>query len=198
MDDAMKLRGSAATARSLSGRLRSDDLSDAALVEVARKDPARFVALYDRYLARVYAYVRLRARDRSAAEDITSEVFLAALTKLSELRNGQSFRPWLFRIAANAVNAAARRASTCALDEAALELADEDPSPEEQLLASEQDEKLRAVLASFSPRAQDLVLLRYTVGLSYAQIGEALGMSSVAARVAVHRIQADLRRRLST
>jgi RNA polymerase sigma-70 factor (ECF subfamily) len=92
--------------------LRSGDAQDVAastddersLIEAAQADPTRFLALYDRHVDRVYAYVSRRVRSRAAAEDITSAVFEQALANLLSFEfRGAPFAAWLFRIAANAL-----------------------------------------------------------------------------------------------
>jgi RNA polymerase sigma-70 factor (ECF subfamily) len=56
---------------------------DRGLVEAARRDPARFDALYRKYLAQVYSYAYYELRDHHAAEDAAERVFMQALTGLS-------------------------------------------------------------------------------------------------------------------
>ena len=74
------------------------------LVEAAKADPTRFVELYERYVDRVYAFVRCRAGNRAIAEDVTSQVFERALSELRHFEwRGVSFAAWLFRVAANAL-----------------------------------------------------------------------------------------------
>jgi RNA polymerase sigma-70 factor (ECF subfamily) len=77
---------------------------DRLLIEAAQADPARFVDVYERYVDRVYAYVSRRTRDRSTAEDITSQVFEQALRTIGRFEwRGLPVAAWLFRIAANAL-----------------------------------------------------------------------------------------------
>jgi len=82
------------------------------LVEAAKKDPAKFDALYEMQFERVYAFIANRVRDRATAEDLTSEVFHKALANLTkyEWRN-VPFAAWLLRIAANAVVDHGKRAA---------------------------------------------------------------------------------------
>jgi RNA polymerase sigma-70 factor (ECF subfamily) len=169
---------------------------DAALVAAAQGDPTRFVALYDRYVARVHGYVRVRIRDAATCEDVTSQVFTTALAKLAGFRGGGSFGAWLFRIAQNAVHDVYRRQRVDPLPVAALDaLRDGAPGPEEQALAEERAERLRTLLATLPPEQQHLLALRYGAGLSFEEIGRVVGKSTVAARVSIHRILQDLRRR---
>jgi RNA polymerase sigma-70 factor, ECF subfamily len=63
-----------------------------------------FADLYEAHFDRIYAYVSRRLRDRTAAQDITSDVFHHALANLDNYEpRGIPFSAWLFRIAANKV-----------------------------------------------------------------------------------------------
>jgi RNA polymerase sigma-70 factor (ECF subfamily) len=73
-------------------------------IEDAQKDPARFAELYEEHFDRVYAFVVRRVRNRTEAQDLTSEVFHAALKNLKKFEwRGVPFAAWLYRIAANAI-----------------------------------------------------------------------------------------------
>ena len=75
------------------------------LIEAAQRDPSRFGELYESHVNRVYAYIVRRVRDRSAAEDLTSEVFHHALANLHKYEwRGIAFAAWLYRIAANTIS----------------------------------------------------------------------------------------------
>ena len=82
-------------------------------MEAARRDPARFDALYRKYLAQVYSYALYELGDHHAAEDATERVFLhtpAAMPRFREHARPEdgpeasTFRVWLFRIARNTVS----------------------------------------------------------------------------------------------
>lgn len=169
---------------------------DAALVAAARRDPAQFVALYDRYFPRVHGYVRVRVRDVSVAEDVTSQVFMTALARIDSFRAGGSFSAWLFRIAHNAVADTYRARRPERAEDAVFDaLPDAAPGPEEQALTAERAARLRALVGTLRPEQQHLLALRYGAGLGFSEIGQATGKTAVAARVSVHRILEDLRRR---
>ena len=77
---------------------------DRLLIEAAQADPARFVGIYERYVDRIYAFVRRRTESRAAAEDITSQVFEQALGAIGRFEwRGAPVAAWLFRIASNAL-----------------------------------------------------------------------------------------------
>ena len=80
------------------------DASEQALVEAAKADPSQFAALYEAHFERVYAFVMHRVRDRSAAEDLTADVFRHALAAIGGFEwRGVPFKAWLYRIAANEI-----------------------------------------------------------------------------------------------
>ena len=84
-------------------------------------DRATFEELYAAYLPKVYNYVCYRVGDEGTAEDITSEVFERALTRLhTYCADRGAFSTWLFRIAHNLVSnylrTKRRRPEVCSLE----------------------------------------------------------------------------------
>ena len=62
-------------------------------------DSAAFGVLYDRYAGVIRATCFDTTRDIISAQDLAQEVFVRAFAKLSKLRKGDRFGPWLFAIA---------------------------------------------------------------------------------------------------
>jgi RNA polymerase sigma-70 factor (ECF subfamily) len=171
---------------------------DAELVHAARTDAREFVALYERYFARVFGYVCLRIADRAAAEDVTSQVFTTALGKLGSFRGRGPFAAWLFRIARNGVRdeQRRRRRPAAVLSEAALEaIPAADAQPADLAIERERRARVRALLSGLGREQQHLLALRYGAGMSFEELGDVLGVAPGTARVRVHRIVNELRRR---
>lgn len=78
---AFGIRGRATESPSATDVTRFD--SDRRLVEEARSDPARFEALYRKYVAQVYAFALYELRDHHEAEDVTERTFMLALSGLA-------------------------------------------------------------------------------------------------------------------
>ena len=169
---------------------------DVALVAAAKGDPEAFVALYDRYFDQVFGYVRLGIGDRATSEDVTSQVFVTALAKLDGFRGRGPFAAWLFRIARTAVRSEQRRRRPIGDPDALLAtLPAADPDPAEVALARERGARLHAAVAGLGRDEQHLVALRYGAGMSFEEVANSLGIASGAARVRMHRVIEQLRRR---
>jgi RNA polymerase sigma-70 factor (ECF subfamily) len=182
---------------------------DRSLVEAAQRDPARFDALYRRYLARVYSYAYYELGNHHAAEDATEATFVAALTNLERFderarpadgEGASTFRVWLFQIARNEVAAERRRARrrpTAPL-EAALTIAD----PLDVQADAERHDEARVAWQAVGRLPEDrrqAIVMRFVDELSTAEIAGVLGRSEGAVRVLIHRalraISRDLTRR---
>jgi RNA polymerase sigma-70 factor (ECF subfamily) len=77
-------------------------MDEASLVDAARRDPDAFARLYERTVEGVYRFALSLTGDHPLAEDVTSETFRRALSKLLSYEDrGRPFSAWLFTIARN-------------------------------------------------------------------------------------------------
>ncbi|HKG27219.1 MAG TPA: sigma-70 family RNA polymerase sigma factor [Thermomicrobiales bacterium] len=166
-------------------------VGDDSLVTAAQRDPRAFAPLYDRYLDPIYRYCYRSLGSREAAEDATSLVFSRALASLRSC-DPPSFRSWLFAIAHNTLaNTVRDRRLTASLD-LASGIADPLPSPEDEALAAEERNSLRALLGHL-PDDQRRVLELRLAGLSGPETAAALGKTHGAVKIAQHRAFTRLR-----
>jgi RNA polymerase sigma-70 factor, ECF subfamily len=155
---------------------------EAALAAAALVQPEAFTFLYDRYVARIYAYCYVRLGHREAAEDATSDVFLQALRDLGSFRGGL-FAAWLFRIAQHTVIDHHRRARyrmTTPLDDAA-DIDSGEELVEARIVAAGELETLRAAISRL-PADQRAVLELQLADLTPQEIAATLGRSLNAIR----------------
>jgi RNA polymerase sigma-70 factor (ECF subfamily) len=61
-------------------------------------------ALYRTHVRPIYGFVYSKVGNREAAEDLTSEVFVRALSRMDPSRDEHSIVAWLYRVARNLVN----------------------------------------------------------------------------------------------
>ena len=161
--------------------------------------------LYDTYRDRVARFATGRLGDPEKAEDVTSETFEAVCRNLRSYRAGTDFEAWLFTIAHRRVADHFRRRyrrQEVALDEASSP-ADGGQArsgtlpavagPEEAVLAAERRAEVAGAFRRLRPDQQEVLALRVLGGLSAAQVGEVLGKSEGAVRVAQHRALQSLR-----
>ncbi len=157
------------------------------LVEGARRDPEIFGELFDRYYSPILNYVVRRVGDVALAEDLTSEVFIKAHSKLWQFQwRGISFSAWLYRIATNEIRSHFRsKKSTLSLDRlfetAGFDVADDLNLQEELLQAESELERhqdflqVQAQMCSLPFKYQEVISLRFFEEKSLAEIAEILG-----------------------
>jgi RNA polymerase sigma-70 factor (ECF subfamily) len=165
-----------------------------AMVRDARAgDTAALGQLYDTYRDRVARFATGRLGDAEKAEDVTSETFEAVLRNLGSYRAGTDFEAWLFTIAHRRVADHFRRRfrrREVELDEAVHPSVGD---PEESVLAAERRAEVAGAFRRLRADQQEVLALRVLGGLSAAQVGEVLGKSEGAVRVAQHRALRSLR-----
>ena len=157
------------------------------LVQAAQQDPAAFTSLYDRYVSRLYRYLYSRTGSPAEAEDLTAQTILSALESLPNYRHRGYFSAWLFTIARSKLADFYRKNPL----EMPLEKADHNPGSMnlvDELEKGEQIQLLSEAIRSLDEDKQDLLRLRYTAGLTFAEIGETLGRSEDAVKKALYRL----------
>ena len=156
--------------------------------EAARRDPAAFSKLYRRYVTPVYRYLYKRLGNPKDAEDLTSQVFIEVLEGLVHYRERGSFAAWLFTIARRKAIAVYRqKRPTHSLEEVdKLQSSIEDPL--EELEQNEHRERMAALFAELAENERELLRLRFTADLTYAEIGSLLGRTEAAVKMAVSRL----------
>ena len=131
-----------------------------------------FETFYERHKDEVMAFLGRRL-GRERAEDAFQETFLRALRAYDRLEHGEHLRAWALTIASRIVlDDFRRRRPTGDMPELATK--DERPAFEE----------LAPLTDGLPHKERAAVVLRYGYGLSYDEIGAALGSTGSAARQA--------------
>jgi RNA polymerase sigma factor (sigma-70 family) len=168
---------------------------------VRRGDDRAFEVLYSRYHRRIASYVYGMVADHGRAEDVTQEVFISALRRLRNTDRPIVFKPWLYEVAKNACIDEFRRARRG--QEVPLGRDDEiaganprlmalAPSPETAMESKQKLADLRGAFRGLSESHHKVIVLRELEGLSYAQIGERLGMSQTVVESTLFRARRRL------
>jgi RNA polymerase sigma-70 factor, ECF subfamily len=171
-------------------------LDDHALAAAAQADPRQFRALYERYAGRVFGYIFVRVHDRPTAEDLTAQVFLKALENIDRYQPSGSFAGWIFTIASNITRSYFRKAaSQFPLDESLDAMIDDIDLPQ-QIERHEELSRLAALVAKLDEDRRELLRLRYASELTFAEIGEVVGKTEGAVKMALHRLLHDLQAKM--
>jgi RNA polymerase sigma-70 factor (ECF subfamily) len=160
-------------------------------------DEAAGAALFERYFEEVYSYVACRTvPDHAAAQDITQDVFLAAMQSVRPPPD-EAILPWLRAIARNKVadhfrRRASRSAQTASPlpDEVANVLAaapDLDPAQQRAVLVS-------VIMRGLPEHYSQILEEKYLEGFSVQQIAQRRGMSQKAVESTLTRAREAFRR----
>ncbi len=151
-------------------------------------DTERFGATFDSTYPALVAYARRRV-PAADVDDVVADTFTTAWRRWDTLDDDRAPLPWLYGIAANVIRN--RRRS----NDRHLRLVDTigaqpaAPSHDPADVASRADDGavVRAALASLSDEDQEVLRLVTWEELSHAEAGEALGCSTNAVGIRIHR-----------
>lgn len=171
--------------------------SDIALLErIGSQDREAFRLFYERYAAKVLAYVRSLARGREVSEDVVQEVFLAVWRKAATYRRDRGDVPgWVYTITRNKLVDLWRRRPTGSDDTGAdaSRLVADDRAGERAVLSV----SLRKVLDTLRPEQRQALELAYFGGLTYEETAEKLELPVGTLKSRIRAGLALLRDRLS-
>jgi RNA polymerase sigma-70 factor, ECF subfamily len=156
----------------------------------------RIISLFDEFRDSLLRYVVSLGLSISDGEEVIQEVFLALFRHLQLGRSRRNLRGWLFRVAHNLAlkqrNANYKLLQKHHPDGEGIEMQlDPTPNAEEQLMRSQRQDRLRAVLQALPEQYRCCLYLR-AEGLRYRDIANILGMSLGAVSISLSRALARL------
>ena len=162
--------------------------SELQIIQKSKSNPNHFAPLYKQYHESIFRYIVKRVDDNESAYDITSNVFVKALTNLHRYEfRGVPFSSWLFRIAKSELyqsfrDKKARR--TVSIDKVIVtDIFEQMEEPE----GEERKELLMQALRQINENDLILIELRYFEKRSYREIGEILDVTENNAKVKTFR-----------
>lgn len=170
------------------------DLEDEVLGARAGRDFNAFSELYNRYLCRIYRFVRSKVADDAVAEDLTAQTFFNALSRAHSFRGRGRYRSWLYSIARNTISTyRARRKRGPLSFEDVPDAADPAPSPATEAVNGEIRALVRSLIDALPLAQRQVVSLRYLEDLSIEEIAEVTGRKRGGVRILLHRGRNSLR-----
>ena len=158
------------------------------MIEKAKLDKRNFAPLYEKYHSAIFRYIVKRVDEKEMAYDITSIVFMKALTNLQKFEfRGVPFSSWLFRIAKSELYQSFR-------DTKARRTVNIDTIFSAQIMeefvedyTDEQRTQLMSALHLLKPNQLQLIEMRYFEKQSFREIGNFLGITENNAKVKTFR-----------
>jgi RNA polymerase sigma factor (sigma-70 family) len=164
------------------------------MVAVREGDLAQLGVLFERYHVGLFNFFLRLTGNRQLSEDLVQEAFIRILKYRKTFRQPGEFRPWLFKLARNAVAAYFRKHGRDHLPAAEPEEpVCDSPTALAELERAESARRLRAALLRLPYERREVLLLSRFGELRYEQIAELLGCSVGAVKLRVHRAVKQLR-----
>jgi len=144
--------------------------------------------LFEAYRDRVYSIaIYSLGGDQTAAADVTQQVFVKLMTRISQFRGNSEFTTWLHRLVVNCcLDERRKQRRFVPLAELGLIKASRGPiSQATNYARRELAGHVQAAIAELRPKLRWPILLKYVEGLSYEEIAAVLGCSkgTVASRL---------------
>jgi RNA polymerase sigma factor (sigma-70 family) len=162
----------------------------------AAGDRGAFAGIYDRYADRLHDFCVGMVRDRDTAADCVQDVFCTAATRLSELRDPDKLRPWLYAIARNE---ALRHIRDRRREQPSDDLPDTpsgEAGPDTVAARTELADLIAQAAGGLPDRDRSVLELAYRHGLDGPELAQALEVSPGTANRMVSRLRETMERSL--
>lgn len=149
--------------------------------KIATSDQSAFRQLFTIYSKKLIQFAASIVKSSDAAREIVDEVFIKIWRNRTTAASIQNLRVYLYTATKNtALNYLATRARENIaepFDFFAVQLSDEGPSPEKQLINTELLRKIQGAIEELPPRCKMVFKLVREDGLSYKEVGQVLNIS---------------------
>jgi len=172
------------------------DISDEHLIQqFVQGDLRAFDSLYHRHIRSVYNRVRYTVPETDV-EDVTQEVFIAALRSLSSFRGEAKFSTWLRTLTNNKVAEYYRRQSR-KKETMQVDLVHAERRGDRSSVSNLEDRiALRRALNKLPEQYREVILLRFAEGMQFNEIAEYLDQNPEATKSLFRRAMSALRNTL--
>ena len=158
----------------------------------------RFAAIAEAYSEKIFYYCLKRTGKASEAEDLSQNILLNVFSSLQNGAKPIHFSAWIWQIAHNCYSVWAgqkhhRTASVTGSDVWEYEIEDENETPEERLIDSEQLLLLRRELSFIRSDYRNIVVAYYIEDRSVREIAISLSLTESAVKQRLHRARKSLK-----
>lgn len=168
-------------------------VTDEALMRQVRDgDLDKLGILFERHHVALFEFLSRMTGNRTAAEDLTQDVFVRMLRYRGTFRNEGRFETWMFHIARNARADYFRRRASVEMSDETIEATTDAMEPA-HLIEREQTALLRSALLQLREDKRELIILARYRGMKHEVIAELLGVDAGTVKVRIHRALKELR-----
>lgn len=163
-------------------------IDDKAIVQAIReRTEVGFRLLMQKYMQPIYWHIRRLVVSHDDAQDATQEVFIRVLRSFNQLKDEQSFKGWLFRIATNeALRLIESRKQNQVSIEAECSEVNSIITDSYVDYSDLEAVNLQNAIKTLPSKQQLAFNLRYYDDLNYDEIAEVIGSSPSSAKVNFH------------
>ena len=173
-----------------------DDLQ--AINRLKRGDIGGLTALVERYQVRALRTAFLITQDAALAQDVVQDAFLSVNRSIHSFDTRRPFGPWFMRSVVNGSVKAAQRGRSMLLlaadDDTESDYAlDNEPSLEDVVETADTEQVVWEALATLSPERRAVIVLRYYLDLSEAEMAEQLNIPAGTVKSRLYAAKGQLR-----
>jgi len=182
------------------GNRQENDKDFEAMAAAAADHGWGFEYLVNKHQGALINYFFRFTRNIDTARELSQEVFLRLYTARQRYRPNSKFTTYLFTIAhnlvVNEVFVKKRPESASDSNGSADTIPSGDTGPEQAMIDREKNRKVHEALGRLNERERSAVIMKYTEGLSYAEIADIIGASIPAVESLLSRAKDKMRNSL--
>lgn len=146
-----------------------------------------FGLIYDAFSEKIYKFIYFRVGHRETAEDILSDTFVKAWSKLNQVSSSNTFSAWVYQIAKhNIIDYYRLKKTTVDLEDVSDILVDL-ANPIDELNLQMEQKRILSILDQLSTEQRQVIKYRFFEDLSNEEIAQIMNKSEGAIRVLQHR-----------
>jgi RNA polymerase sigma-70 factor (ECF subfamily) len=176
----------------------SPDSINAGVIHACQQgDREAFRLLFEAYKDRVYSIACYSLGDKTAADDVTQQIFVKLFTRIGQFRGDSEFTTWLYRLVINSCLDERRKQRRFLPVEEFTPMTAFRKSPETGYERREIAGSVREAIDGLKPKMRLPIMLKYIEGLSYEEISEVLGCSKGTVASRLNRAHKALAKKLN-
>jgi RNA polymerase sigma-70 factor, ECF subfamily len=170
------------------------------IVRILNGDRQAYALLVDDYKVLIYNLAFRMTGSYQDADDLTQEAFIKAYDNLWRFDRKRKFFSWLYTISLNCIrNHLKKNKANLIIDPTKKNPynQEEEQSPESQIMATQESNRIDSALLTLDQEIRGLLIMKYQLNLSFAEIAEIADKSISAVKMRIYRGLEQLKKLLT-